>query len=266
MRIDHRQGLEALLFLAPEPVPAHELADALQVDVDEAEDLCQELAAAYRDEQRGLAVRRAGGGWRMYTAEPAWPAVERHVLAGRTGRLSTAALETLAVVAYKQPVTRSAVGEVRGVNPDGALRSLVARGYVEEVGREESPGQPVLFGTTGRFLEDLGIDSLDELPDLAEYLEDDAPDEPDDLRAARRLLARGESLPRTGADEEDVADEAAAARDRRARDDEAMEDLTTRLESVARSAMDQLRSVVAAAEDADGGDDDGDTDDEGTDT
>lgn len=264
MRIDHRQGLEALLFLAAEPVPPHELGEALEITPEHAEDLCQELAAAYRDEQRGLAVRRAGGGWRMYTAEPAWPAVERHVLAGRTGRLSSAALETLAVVAYKQPVTRSAVGEVRGVNPDGAIRSLVARGYVEELGRSDAPGQPVLYGTTGRFLEDLGLDSLEELPDLADYLDDDAPDEPDDVRAARRLLARGESLP--GAGDED---QAAAARRQRARDDEAMDDLTTRLEQAARSAMDQLRSVVDAAEQDPAGDEDAgagaDDDDTGAD-
>lgn len=251
MRLAHRQGLEALLFLAAEPVPAADLADAIEVGVEEVEDLCQELADAYREEGRGIAVRRAGGGWRMYTAESAWPVVERHVLAGRTGRLSAAALETLAVVAYKQPVTRAAVGEVRGVNPDGTLRSLVARGYVEEVGRADSPGQPVLYGTTGRLLEDLGLDSLDELPDLADHLADDAPDEPDDLRAARRLLARGEALPSAAGGQAGGASDPELARDRRARDDETMDDLTSRLEHAARSAMEQLRSVVDAGDDED---------------
>jgi segregation and condensation protein B len=275
MLIAYRQGLEALLFLAAEPVSALVLAEALELDDDTVEDLCQELAQAYRDEERGLAVRRAGGGWRMYTAEPAWPVVERHVLAGRTGRLSSAALETLAVVAYKQPITRGGVGEIRGVNADGAIRSLVSRGYVEEVGREQAPGQPVLYGTTERFLEDLGLDALQELPELEGYLPDDAPDEPGDLRAARKLLASGGTLPRgrdllsdmddddssdpyrsdsddsddSGGDgDQDTVDVAAEARERRARDDAAMDDLTSRLEVAAKSAMSQLREAVAASE------------------
>lgn len=254
MEIAVRQGLEALLFLAAEPVPAGELAEALDLEPGEVEDACQQLADAYRDEQRGLAVRRVGGGWRMYTAEPAWPVVERHVLAGRSGRLSGAALETLAVVAYKQPITRAGVGEVRGVNADAAIRSLVARGYLEEVGQEDGPGQPILYGTTQRFLEDLGIDDLDQLPDLADHLPEDAPDEPDDVRAARALLQRGGSL---HTDDEAVEAEQAGRRaraeaaERRARDDASMADLTTRLEQAARSAMEQLREAVQAGEEPD---------------
>lgn len=250
-----RQGLEALLFLADEPLPAGELAEALELEPNEVEDACQQLADSYRDEQRGLAVRRAGGGWRMYTAEPAWPVVERHVLAGRTGRLSSAALETLAVVAYKQPITRSGVGEIRGVNADAAIRSLVARDYLEEVGQEETPGQPLLYGTTGRFLEDLGLDSLDELPDLADHLPEDGPDEPDDVRAARALLQRGGSLQGDESAEEADARARQEAADRRAEDDAAMADLTTRLETAARSAMDQLREAVAAREAVEEGED-----------
>lgn len=249
-----RQGLEALLFLADAPVPAGELADALQLEPAAVEDACRELADSYRAEQRGLAVRRVGGGWRMYTAQAAWPVVERHVLAGRTGRLSSAALETLAVVAYKQPITRSAVGEIRGVNADAAIRSLVARDYLEEVGREETPGQPVLYGTTTRFLEDLGIDGLDQLPDLADHLPEDGPDEPDDIRAARALLRRGGSLSegRDAAEAERRAHDEAAGR--RAEDDASMQDLTTRLERAARSAMDQLRDAVQAQEEIEDGD------------
>lgn len=253
MEIAVRQGLEALLFLADAPVPAGELAEALDLEVAEVEDACQELADSYRAEERGLAVRRAGGGWRMYTAEPAWPVVERHVLAGRTGRLSSAALETLAVVAYKQPITRSTVGEIRGVNADGAIRSLVARGYLEEVGREETPGQPVLYGTTQRFLEDIGLDALDQLPDLADHLPEDAPDEPDDVRAARELLQRGGSL--SGDGDDDAREARQVAAQRRADDDAAMADLTTRLEQAARSAMDQLRDAVAAREAVEEGED-----------
>lgn len=255
MEIAVRQGLEALLFLAAEPVPAGELAEALELEPAAVEDACQQLADSYRAEERGLAVRRTGGGWRMYTAEPAWPVVERHVLAGRTGRLSSAALETLAVVAYKQPITRSAISEIRGVNADAAIRSLVARDYLEEVGREETPGLPVLYGTTTRFLEDLGIDDLDQLPDLADHLPEDAPDEPDDIRAARALLKHGGSL----TEGEDAAEDERQARqeaaDRRAADDASMQDLTTRLERAARSAMDQLRDAVQAREAIEEGED-----------
>jgi segregation and condensation protein B len=268
-----RPGLEALLFLADEPVPTPELAASLDVGEDVVDDACQQLADEYRLAGRGVAVRRSGGGWRMYTAEAAWPVVERHVLSGRTGRLSSAALETLAVIAYKQPITRSAIGEVRGVNPDGAVRSLVARGYVEEVGRADAPGQPVLYGTTARLLEELGLDELDELPDLADHLpEDDAPDEPADLRAARRLLAGGGRLPSTGADRwvpdpaDDLPDDAQDAgppsqvvpadgglgppdpRAGAARGDDELDELTSRVEAAARSAMDQLRDAVAATE------------------
>lgn len=263
-----RAGLEALLFLAAEPVPSEELARSLEVEPGEVDDACQALADELRLAGRGITVRRAGGGWRMYTAEPSWPVVEQHVLAGRTGRLSTAALETLAVIAYKQPITRSAIGEVRGVNPDGAVRSLVARGYVEEVGRLEGPGQPAVYGTTLRMLEELGLDSLDELPDLADHLpEDAAPDEPADLRAARRLLAGGGRLPSTGADRWDPTaepepdegppshvvprdgglgppDPAATG----IRGDDELDDLTSRVEAAARSAMDQLRAAVEATE------------------
>ena len=250
MEIAVRQGLEALLFLADEPVAAGELAEALDMEPAEVEDACQQLADSYRAEQRGLAVRRAGGGWRMYTAEPAWPVVERHVLAGRTGRLSSAALETLAVVAYKQPITRAEVGEIRGVNADAAIRSLVARDDLEEVGRQDSPGLPVLYGTTRRFLEDIGLDELEELPDLADHLPEDAPDEPDDVRAARQLLQRGGSLTE---DAERRAHEEAAQR--RVEDDASMQDLTARLEQAARSAMDQLRGAVAAREAIEGDED-----------
>ena len=157
----------------------------------------------------------------------------------------------LAIVAYKQPITRSSVGEIRGVNADAAIRSLVARDYLQELGREDAPGQPVLYGTTQRFLEDIGLDSLDELPDLVDHLPEDAPDEPDDVRAARALLQRGGSL----STDEDQRRARAAAAERRAEDDASMQDLTSRLEQAARSAMDQLRDAVAAREAIEEGED-----------
>jgi hypothetical protein len=120
----------------------------------------------------------------MYTAAGARPVLERWALAGRSGRLTQAALETLAVIAYKQPISRQEVGDIRGVNADGAVRSLVARGLVEEVGRDEGPGQALLYGTTTLFLERIGIDDLEELPPLTDFL----PEAP----GPRRARARGD--------------------------------------------------------------------------
>lgn len=195
-------GLESILFLAAEPVPTADLSLALELGQADVEALLEELTSSLREAQRGVVVRHAGGGWRLYAAETGQEHVERFVLAGRSGRLSQAALETLAVIAYKQPISRSDIGEVRGVNADGAVRSLAARGLVTEVGRDEGPGQAVLYGTTQDFLVKLGIDRLEDLPPLSDYLiDDEAPDEPapDQLRAARKLLQLGQRLPSTGA-------------------------------------------------------------------
>lgn len=271
-----RQGLEALLFLAEEPIEVRTLAEVLEVDEDEVEGALLELAATYEREERGLTIRRAAGGWRMYTAEAAHPAVERYVLAGRSGRLTQAALETLAVVAYKQPISRQDISEIRGVNADGAVRSLVARGYVEEVGRDEGPGQAVLYGTTTLLLERLGLDELSQLPPLTDFLpEEPAPDEPEleHLKEARRHLAGGSDLPATGrgrwspltgdtntgpddgAEEDDGPDlPPVPVGESRREQDEEMDQLTVALERAARSAMAQLRDAVAATEEPDEGD------------
>lgn len=271
-----RQGLEALLFLADEPTDLETLAAAVERDPDEVEEALIDLAAAYEREQRGMVIRRAAGGWRMYTAEGAYPVVERHVLAGRSGRLTQAALETLAVIAYKQPLSRQDISDIRGVNADGAVRSLVARGFVEEVARDEGPGQAVLYGTTTVFLERLGLDRLEDLPPLTSYLpEEPAPDEPDlaGLKEARKRLAAGEELPSrssrladrdTNTGRDDTADDDAPAlppiapRGGRRDADEEMEQLTGALERAARNAVAQLREAVAATEhdaddDPDGG-------------
>jgi segregation and condensation protein B len=191
-----RQGLEALLFLADEPLDLVTLAELLQGDEAEVQAELQHLAEEYETGARGMEIRRSSGGWRMYSADAARPVVERWALIGRSGRLTQAALETLAVIAYKQPIGRQEIGDIRGVNADGAVRSLVARGFVEEVGRDEGAGQAVLYGTTTLFLERLGLDSLDELPPLTDYLpEAPAPDEPElgALKEIRRRLARGGS-------------------------------------------------------------------------
>jgi segregation and condensation protein B len=266
-----RQGLEALLFLADEPLSVESLAEALEQDPAVVEAALGHLAASFEADGRGIEIRRAAGGWRMYTAAGARAVLERWALLGRTGRLTQAALETLAVIAYKQPIGRQDVSEIRGVNADGAVRSLVARGFVREVARDDGPGQAVLYGTTPTLLERLGLDSLDELPPLTDYLpEAPAPDEPElgTLKDVRRRLAAGEELPsrslggrsavqtntgigEDGPDEDDEAMPAPTARIGAGRRDDAMDDLTDRLEQVARSAVDRLRQAVAAGEERD---------------
>jgi segregation and condensation protein B len=264
-----RQGLEALLFLTDEPLPTDALAEVLEHDAGQVEVALEALAATYRTEGRGIEVRRAAGGWRMYTAAGARPVLERWALLGRTGRLTQAALETLAVVAYKQPIGRQEIGDIRGVNADAAVRSLVARGFIREVGRDPGPGQAALFGTTPLLLERLGIDSLDDLPPLTDHLpEAPAPDEPElgALKEVRRRLAAGEELPsrslggrsalqtntgqRTDDPEDDDAMPAPTGRIGQGRQDEQMDDLTDRLEQAARSAVDRLRAAVAAGDGA----------------
>jgi len=260
-----RAGIEAVLFLADEPVETRALVEALGVDATRIEASIAHLVDDYARDPRGIEVRAAAGGWRLYTAAPARAVLERWVLSGRSGRLTQAALETLAVIAYKQPISRQDIGDIRGVNPDAAVRSLVARGFVAEVGRDSGPGQAVLYGTTTVFLERLGLDSLDELPALTEFLADaPAPDEPasDTLKDVRRRLQAGGELATTLAgrsasdtntgvgDDADADDDdllpAPQRRDRAGSGD--MDDLTGQLERAARSAASRLRSVIASTE------------------
>ena len=167
--------LEAVLMVADEPIPAVRLATVLALPTEEVERLLAELAAEYRGDgtgrPRGFELRRVSDGWRIYSAPAYADVVGRFVTDGQSARLTQAALETLAVVAYRQPVTRGQVSAVRGVNVDGVVRTLAARGLVAEVGTEPSSGA-VLYGTTGYFLERMGLGSLDDLPPLAPYLPD----------------------------------------------------------------------------------------------
>jgi len=169
-RTEVARALEALLFVADEPLPAGMLAQVLEVDRRVVEGILDELARSYRDRGAGLVVRPVAGGWQMATHPELSEVVEQFVLSGRHARLTRASLETLAIVAYKQPVTRHQVAAIRGVNSDGVLRALVERGLLAEVGREEAPGRPVLYGTTPEFLERLGLPSLSALPSLAPLL------------------------------------------------------------------------------------------------
>jgi segregation and condensation protein B len=163
-----RKAAEAVLLVVDEPVAAHILAGVLQAPVDEVTATLTDLRAEYAADDRGFVLREVAGGWRLYTHPDAAAWVERFVTHGRSGRLSQAALETLAIVAYKQPVTRGEVAEIRGVDADTAVRSLVTRGLVAEVGRRAAPGQPLEYATTPAFLERVGLRSLDELPPLPE--------------------------------------------------------------------------------------------------
>jgi len=168
-----RSAAEAILIVADEPVTTSAIAEALGLDERATEELLNDLAAEYRGEApgsrpHGFLLRRAAGGWRFASVPEHADLVEQFVIGGATARLSQAALETLAVVAYRQPVTRGRVAVIRGVNVDGVMRTLHARGLIEEAGAETSGA--ILYRTTGEFLEYLGIDSLDELPPLAPYL------------------------------------------------------------------------------------------------
>jgi segregation and condensation protein B len=165
----HR-ALEALLLVADEPAEPAALAQLLEVAPARVEELCVELAARYVEEQHGFVLVKVAGGWRFQTAPDLAAYVERFALEGQSARMSAAALETLAIVAYKQPLSRAQIGAIRGVNVDGVMRTLQQRGYIEEVARDPGPGQAVLFGTTTLFLEKLGISSLDDLPPLGEFV------------------------------------------------------------------------------------------------
>ena len=163
--------LEALFFVSDEPLPSPMLAQAMGVDRARVDDLCAQLAHDLEERGSGLVLREVAGGWRLFTHPDAQAAVERFVLSSRQARLTKASLETLAIVAYKQPVTRHQINAIRGVNSDGVLRALTDRGLIEEAGRDEAPGRPVLFATTPRFLERLGLPSLATLPSLAPLLD-----------------------------------------------------------------------------------------------
>lgn len=165
-----RRAIEAILMVAESPVEPQLLAQLLEVPVTTVGELCSELAAEYEAQDRGFALVAVAGGWRFQSHADLAPYVERFVLEGQSARLSGAALETLAIVAYKQPVSRAQVAAIRGVNVDGVMRTLQVRGFIEEVGKDPGPGQAVLFGTTSLFLERLGLEGLDDLPTLSEFV------------------------------------------------------------------------------------------------
>jgi segregation and condensation protein B len=164
-----RGAVEAVLMVVEEPVEAVALASAVGLTVEHAEQILAGLVADYDEAGRGFQLRRVAGGWRIFSRAEYAPVVERFVLDGQTAKLTQAALETLAIVAYRQPVSRARVGAVRGVNVDAVMRTLVTRGLVEEAGHDGETGA-VLYRTTQYFLQRIGLSSIEELPALAPYL------------------------------------------------------------------------------------------------
>jgi segregation and condensation protein B len=167
---EHARAVEAVLIVAVEPVEPGLLAELLELPVEQVEPVCQELAESCRTERRGFEVVRIAGGYRIQTDPDLAPYVERFANVGVSSRLSAAALETLAIVAYKQPVSRAQIAALRGVNVDGVVRLLEHRGYIAPAGRATGPGQAVLYATTDAFLERLGLDRLEQLPPVADLL------------------------------------------------------------------------------------------------
>lgn len=159
--------LEAILFLADEPVSTADLAVLLEKPAADVKEVLEDLAAGYQSQNRGILLREVAGGWRLATAPDTAAYLERFVREQTPAKLGRASLETLAIIAYRQPVSRAQISDIRGVNSDSAVRTLLISGVVEEVGREDGPGRAILYGTGRSFLEKMGLNSLAELPPLS---------------------------------------------------------------------------------------------------
>ncbi len=163
-------AIEAVLMVAESPVEPRLLAQLVDASVEDVELACSDLAKAYEAEGRGFILSRVAGGYRYQSHVDQAAYVERFVLEGQATRLSAAALETLAIVAYKQPISRAQIASIRGVSVDAVVRTLDQRGYIAEISRDPGPGQAVLYGTTPLFLERMGLDSVADLPDLGDFV------------------------------------------------------------------------------------------------
>jgi len=173
IKVRLRSIIEALLFVSDQPLAASKISEVVSVDEAEVKEILEDLANEYRRADRGFQLREVAGGFRLYSHPAYAPYIEKLILSFDHRRLTQAALETLSIVAYKQPVTRADVAAIRGVNSDGVVNTLLNRGLVKEVGRQDIPGQPILYGTTTKFLESFGLRSIEELPPLDEFMPDD---------------------------------------------------------------------------------------------
>ncbi len=197
---EYKRAIESIALVAHDPVPLELLAQLLEQPTVLIEQWADELAATYSDRGHGFELVRVAGGIRYQTASDLTPYVERFLLHDQRARLSGAALETLAIVAYKQPISRAQVSSIRGVDPDGVLRTLQARGYIDEIARDEGPGQAILYGTTPSFLEKLGLESIDDLPPIADFIPDADVVEAleQGLRVTPEVQVRADELPPSG--------------------------------------------------------------------
>lgn len=194
---EHIEGaIEAMLFVTDEPTSPLDLAKMLECEVSEVTSALASLQARLEERDAGIQLREVAGGWRLYTHPRYHELIEEYVLSWDTRKLSQAAMETLAVIAYTQPVTRAGVSSVRGVSSDSSINSLVEKGLVREVGVSEAQGNPVLYGTTRAFLEKFGLRNTGDLPDIAEF----APDEEMRTLIMQRLGATQEEIEATVAD------------------------------------------------------------------
>jgi segregation and condensation protein B len=167
-----RKIVEAILFLADDPIPPRQIGEVLERPRTAVEAVLRDLAAEYERDDRGFVLRETAGGWRLYTNPDCHPWLERFVKGHTPARLTGAALEVLAIIAYRGPLSRAQIAEIRGVDSDGVVRTLSARRLIEEIGRDSGPGTPVLFGVSRDFLEGMGLRSLDDLPPLKDFMPD----------------------------------------------------------------------------------------------
>src|SRR5688500_16925565 len=165
-----RKIVESILLLADEPVPAGLIGEVLEKPRVDVEALLEELAAEYAAADKGFVLRQVAGGWRLYTSPDCAPWLERFVNRNTSARLTAAALEVLAIVAYRQPISRAQIAEIRGVDSDGVVKTLHQRGLIEDAGQASGPGSPILFSVTQEFLEKMGLRDLEELPPLAGFM------------------------------------------------------------------------------------------------
>ncbi len=168
-----RNIIEAMLFISDRPLHISRICEVTNIGEEEAQQAIDDLANEYKRTDRGFQLREVAGGYRLYSHPAYAPYIEKLILSFDHRRLTQAALETLSIIAYKQPVTRMDIAAVRGVNSDGVVNTLLNRGLIKEVGRQDTAGQPILYGTTVRFLESFGLRSIDELPPLDEFIPDE---------------------------------------------------------------------------------------------